>query len=144
MMDLRKRQNYCKGEEEKMRDELAKLSSDIKKVQQAESILATVHTRREESELEKLIRYALHCNIIKSTLDLILVCNENPESQAQIADIYDAYMKEQKEAAEKAVRESRRYAGTYNSLSEVPGYGTEWNSRCVPDGVIIRGRNGRC
>ena len=35
-------------------------------------------------------------------------------------------------------------SGAYERLSDVPDYGTEWNERCIPDGVIIKRSNQRC
>lgn len=127
-----------------MREELKKLSEDIKKVQKAESILSTIATLSIDSEMEKLINYALDRNIIKGTMDVVDLCADNPEAQKTITKAYDKYMKEKTEREKESYNYSRRYAGTYDSLSEVPGYGTEWNSRCIPDGVIIRGANKRC
>ena len=63
-----------------------------------------------------------------------------------VCSSYDDYIKgikDKQKAAEE--RYDNRYAGTYGSLREVPGYGTEWNERCIPSGVVISGgRNARC
>lgn len=127
-----------------MREDLKKLSQDIKKVYQAESILATITSYSAASEMKKLIEYAMHTNIIKGTMDIVYLCSENPEAQESITKAYDNYLAEKAKQEKEQYTQAYRYAGVYDSISDVPGYGTEWNERCIPDGVCIRGRNSRC
>lgn len=132
-----------------MRDELKQLIEDIKKVQEAQLLLARVSTTKIEPEIDKLLDYAIKKKIIKTTKDVVDICFVVPELKDTISKHYDEYIesiikKIDKERKDAEYRYDNRYAGTYNSLSEVPGYGTEWNSRCIPDGVVIRSRNSRC
>ena len=63
------------------------------------------------------------------------------ETRQLIEDIKK--IKNKQKAAEE--RYNNRYASAYNSLREVPGYGTEWNEIYAPSGIVIRGgRNTRC
>lgn len=139
-----------------MREELEKLSKDIRKVQEAELLLSSVSTTKMSSEIGKLIDYALENNIIKSATDIVDLSLDNAEVKKILAEKYDLHLKKklEKAKAEKRdaeVRYENRYAGTYNSWEEVPGYNKEWNMRCIPSGVVIRsdrcsgnGSNRRC
>ena len=129
-----------------MRSEIKQLIEDIKKVQEAQVLLARVNTVKLDSEINKLLESAIKHKIIKNTIDVVDICLEIPEIKDIVCNCYDDYIKgikdKQKVAEE---RYDNRYAGSYNSLREVPGYGTEWNERCIPSGVVIRGgRNSRC
>ena len=124
-----------------MREEIKQLIEDIEKVQEAQVLLARVHTVKLDSEINKLIDYAIRKNIIKSTLDIVEICEKLPEIKEIICKNYDDYKNKIIKDAE--YKYENRYAGTYNSLSDVPGYGTEWNERCIPSGVIVK-RNSRC
>ena len=129
-----------------MRQEIKQLIEDIKKVQEAQVLLARVNTIKLDSEINKLLDYAIKHKIIKSTIDIVDICLEIPEIKDIVCSSYDDYIKSIKDK-QKAVEEryDNRYAGTYGSLREVPGYGTEWNERCIPSGVVISGgRNARC
>lgn len=132
-----------------MREELTKLLEDIKKVKQASELLSSVSTTKMGVEVGNLVDYALTHNIIKGTDDIVTLSIENPELKDIFTKSYDNYIssKIKKESDYRRKAEEKyeyRYAGTYNSLSEVPGYGTEWNERCTPAGVVIRGVNTRC
>lgn len=128
-----------------MREELVKLSNDIKKVMEAAKVLSTVTTMKMEPELEKLIGYALEHNIIRGTSDVVDLSLENPEIKDIFSSMHDRYIEqkiqgEKKKAKQAEQRYENRYAGTYNSWDEVPGYETEWNMRCPPSGVYIRNK----
>lgn len=132
-----------------MREELEKLASDINKVISAEKILSGLETIKAPQQLEVLIEYAIEHNIIKNTYDVLEVATKCPDVKEVLAQKYDCCinkrmesLKDQRKEAER--RYEYRYAGTYEKLSDVPGYGTEWNNRCIPAGVVIGNGNERC
>ena len=134
-----------------MREELKQLVEDIKKMQEAQVLLARVTTTKIEPEINKLIEYAIKHKIINTTRDVVDICFSVPELKDIITRCYDEHIENIINKANQRYKDAQymydnRYAGTYNSLSEVPGYGTEWNSRCIPSGVVIKnkGRNSRC
>ena len=132
-----------------MRKELEQLVEDMKKVKKAEELLSTVSTTKMPSELNNLVDYALEHNILKDINDIVDIAIENPELKEMLSDRYNNHIKKQMDKIDERRKQAEhnynyRYAGTYDSLSDVPGYGREWNERCVPDGVVVRGHNSRC
>ena len=98
--------------------------------------------------IDTMLKYAIEKGIIGGARDVMTVSNAIPELEVRVADLYDESVEKEKdrlrqETANLQSQWDRRYAGTYKSLSDVPGYGTEWNERCIPDGVSINRGKGR-
>lgn len=130
-------------------ERLDTLISDLKKAIKLNSEIENITTTKIESPVKQLLEYGFRVGIIDKTGDVLKVCKEIPDLEDLVTSMYDKKIKENKasEAKYAAARaeERRKYAGTYDRYEDVPGYGTEWNMRCVPDGVVIRGRgNSRC
>lgn len=135
-----------------MTEKIQQLIMDLKKASKLQEDLQTIKTTKLSSPVQELIEYAFKYNILKSSSDVFSVCKELPELEEIITKRYDKKIKddaasEARYRAQKA-EEERKYGGTYDRLEDAPGYGTEWNSRCVPDCVHIRNtsnsRNNRC
>lgn len=126
------------------------LKKDLKIAIEIENKINEIETKRIDSPVEELLNYAFQYGIIKTTIDVINLVKEFPALENEISQKYDEYMEKKAksiQASEKRRLEERaKYGGTYDRYEDVPGYGTEWNMRCVPDGVYIRnsGRNSRC
>ena len=124
-----------------MKKDMQTLIEDCEKLLRVEEFVADVKTKKLTSHIDELLKYAFDYGIINSVSDVLEFSNAIPSLSQKVADMYDERIK--KKASEEA-HTYYKYAGTYDKLSDVPGYGTEWNSRCVPDGVVIRGSNERC
>lgn len=111
------------------------MTNDINRNYEIQGYLSNIKTI-EINGLNELLDYSIKHNIINNIDDIVTLCIEFPDLKDIITKKYDEYIKEN--------NERYKYAGTYNSLKDIPGYGTEWNSRCIPDGVYIRKTNRRC
>lgn len=120
-------------------EDLVTFISDIKKTIKAQDYLIDVSTTKLSSPLDELLEYGFNWNIIKSSYDVLKICYEIPEIENKLTTLYDKKIEEKINKA----NSSNKYAGVYERIEDVPGYGTEWNNRCIPDGVIIK-NNGRC
>lgn len=130
-----------------MRKELTDLKRDVEKICEAKKMLEGISTVNMDAELKKLIEYAISRGIIKSLVDVIELCNELPDYKKLIADTYQKIHDDKIRSKSHSSCYSKKdycYSGTYSSLREAPGYGTEWNERCIPDGIIVGGNNSRC
>lgn len=119
---------------------IEKIISDLTKVKSLgiEGGLYTI-----DISMKAIIDYAFEKQMINNAKDLVSISLKFPELSDYMAEKYD--QKNQDKIERYQEQYDRRFAGTYNSLREVPGYGTEWNERCIPDGVVIRSpRNNRC
>jgi hypothetical protein len=137
---------------------------DLTKIVEAQKSFNNLEVLKDarNDNLERFIDYAISNHIIDSLEDVFEVvrcipslnstmskCVQNSRLMKKqvIKDDYDnsgCYRCVVSNNSSPNPRCEQSYSGTYNSLSEVPGYGTEWNERCVPDGVTIRGCNSRC
>lgn len=117
---------------------------DIKKVHEAEQVLKGLEIMGKiASNTENVINYALSKKIISSLEDVIYVIKQAPEIEdILVKSIYAFKDRGDLVKAEPHVEYRSapyQYNGTgYNRLQDVPGYGTQWNERCVPDGVNIK------
>lgn len=123
------------------------LIQDLKTAKEIEDKIGKLQTLKMDSPIQQLIERAIDYRILKNTSDLFKLVKEFPNLEERIIHIYDNYLYKKNEAREKylkqeAIRNSK-YSGTYDKLSDAPGYGTEWNERCVPDGVYVRSGIGR-
>lgn len=122
---------------------------DLKRLIQIENEISKLKTTQNITHpIDEYLDYGFRWGIIDSSFDLLKICQEIPELTNKLTDIYDKKTKEkiekEKEYQKRKDEEYHRYAGTYDSLYDAPGYGSEWNERCIPDGVVIRNRNNRC
>lgn len=122
-----------------MTNELIQLIKDINTIYEIQGYLSNIKTI-EMNGLNELLDYSIKHNIINNIEDIVTLCIEFPDLKDIITKKYDEYIK----ANIKENNERYKYSGTYNSLKDIPGYGTEWNSRCIPDGVYIKKTNRRC
>jgi hypothetical protein len=135
--------------------QIQKFFSDIRKAHEADLIM--FGTELIQQNLQTVIRYQLKQGITIEDFNKILIMGLEPEISSVLAKMMDDFNKENRQAyssstdnyntrkkSSSSSSNERCYAGVYNSLSEVPGYGTEWNDRCKPEGVIIRNANERC
>ena len=129
---------------------IEKFKKDLKLAIEIENKINEIETTKINSPVEELLNYAFQYGMIKTTMDVISLVKDFPTLESEISKKYDEYMDKKAksiQASEKRRLEERaRYGGTYDRYEDVPGYGTEWNMRCVPEGVYIRnsGRNSRC
>ena len=130
-----------------MKNNMENLINDLKTAIEIEHKIVNLKTLKMESPVEKLIETAIDYRTIKTTSDLFNVVKQFPEFEERIISIYDKILeKKQKERDEyykKEIIRTSKYSGTYDNYSDAPGYGTEWNERCIPDGVYIRNAYGR-
>lgn len=124
-----------------MNVKLRTLIEDCEKLLKVEEYVCDVKTTKLTSHIDELLKYGFDYGIIDSVSDVLEFSKEIPNLSKKVADMYDERIKKR---ANDEAHQYYKYAGTYNCLEDVPGYGTEWNHRCIPDGVVIRGRNGRC
>ena len=129
---------------------IEKFKKDLKLAIEIENKINEIETTKINSPVDELLNYAFQYGMIKTTMDVINLVKDFPTLENEISKKYDEYMDKKAksiQASEKRRLEERaRYGGTYDRYEDVPGYGTEWNMRCVPEGVYIRnsGRNSRC
>ncbi len=124
-----------------MNAKLQTLIKDCQTLLKVEEYVCDVKTKKLTSHIDELLNYAFSYDIITSVSDILEFSQAIPSLSKKVADMYDERVK--KRANEEA-QQYYKYAGTYDRLEDVPGYGTEWNNRCIPDGVVIRGGNRRC
>lgn len=126
-----------------MARDLQTLIEDCEKLLKVEEYVLDVKTTKLTNHIDELLKYAFDYGVISSVSDVLEFSKAIPNLSKKVADMYDENIKKK---ASSETRTYYKYAGTYDKLSDVPGYGTEWNNRCIPDGVIIRGSrgNGRC
>jgi hypothetical protein len=128
---------------------------DIKKIYEAEKALKGLEIMENiTGNTSTVIDYALSKKIISSLEDVIYVIKQVPEIEdVLVTRIYMYKDRGSLVKAEPKIEYKTEYKTTpyqhngmgYNSLKDVPGYGTQWNERCVPDDVYVnRDRNNRC
>lgn len=120
---------------------LQTLIDDCEKLLKVEEYVSDIKTTKLTNHLEELLTYAIDYGIIGSVSDVLEFSKAIPNLSSKVADMYETKIRKK---ANDSAREYYKYAGTYDRLEDVPGYGTEWNNRCIPDGVVIRGSRGRC
>lgn len=120
---------------------LQALIEDCEKLLNVEQYVCDIQTTKLTNHIDELLTYAINYGIIGSVSDVLEFSKAIPNLGKKVADMYETKIKK---AADDSARQYYKYAGNYDRLEDVPGYGTDWNSRCIPDGVIIRGRNDRC
>lgn len=150
-------------------DKLDKCIRDLRKIMEAERALQSLEIiRNTQTNITKFIEYALSVGLISTLEEVFYLVQQIPE----ISDTLAQCIRKSEERAklvdvkpktntvteyvyvDSSPRGSARDAGPnapyqyngkgYNSIKEIPGYGTEWNDRCVPDGVNRNSSNGRC
>lgn len=119
---------------------------DIKKVYEAEQTLKGLEIMGNvTSNTEKVIDYALSKKILSSLEDVIYVIKQVPEIEDILVKRIYAYKDRGDLVKAETQIEYRNAPYQYNSqgynrIQDVPGYGTQWNERCIPEGVNIRNR----
>jgi hypothetical protein len=134
------------------KEKLDKCIRDLKLILETEQTLSKLEILKSNCNVDTLLEYALTMGIIKDLEDTFYIVNKMPEiSEKLSACIRKSPKKEMllgiinTNTNNSSNPDEYRYSGTYNSWSEVPGYNTEWNDRCRPSGVTIRGSsNCRC
>lgn len=116
---------------------------DLKKIIEIEEQISKLETTQNITHpIDEFLDYGFNWNIIESSYDLLKICQEVPELTNKLTEVFDKKnnekIKRELEYQKQKDMEYYKYAGNYNSLKDVPGYGVEWNERCVPDGVRIR------
>lgn len=97
--------------------------------------------------VNEIIDYAIRTSIISSIQDVLEIAKSVPqEITNNIAKKMDQKYQEYQRKVDYDTR--YQYAGSYRSLEELNRkFGTDFNERCIPDGVTIesnRGCNLRC
>lgn len=132
-------------------ENLEKCIRDLQKIVEAEKLMSGLEQMNaKDSNVKQYLDYILRNRIVKNMEDVFYIVIKMPEISKQLAECIEKSERRGNlvKLKENIVIQSSRcqYSGTYNSLKDVPGYGTEWNERCVPDGVSIKGygSNSRC
>lgn len=134
-----------------MKKESAKLDNIIKDLRRAEDFMKDCNSKMKSSPIEEIIVYALENGIISSTEDIVYLATKLPEKLADLViKKYDEYHSK-KTTTRSSYSSEPDYSGVYSSLAELNAkYGTDFNCRCIPEGVIIRSdrcnniNHGRC
>lgn len=117
---------------------------DCKRLLKMQESLDCIETTKLKNPLDELLEYGIKYDIIENAHDLVKFSIQVPPLAEKMSELYDDNINKKNRKAKRQRNEEYKYAGTYDKLSDVPGYGTEWNSRCIPSGVVIRNKNGRC
>jgi len=132
-------------------ENLEKCIRDLQKILEAEKLMSCLEQMNaKDSNIKQYLDYILKNNIVKNLEDVFYIVSKVPNISKQFSECIEKSEKRGNlvKLEPKVIVEytNRSPSGSYNSLSEVPGFGTEWNERCIPDGVSIRGRgnNSRC
>lgn len=125
----------------------AKLDNIINDLKRAEDFMKNCNSKMKNSPVEEIIAYALENRMISSTEDIVYLAMKLPEELSDLViKKYDEYYRKKDTTRSNYSREFE-YAGVYSSLAELNAkYGTDFNQRCIPEGVIIRNNinHGRC
>ena len=139
------------------KEKLDSLIRDIKKVKEAEKALQGLEIAGSViSNIDKVIDYALNTRIISTLEDIVYIVQIYPEiADALVKRVYLDNNRGDVVKAPEKIRTEVKYESSinapyqyngrgYKSLKDVPGYGTEWNDRCVRDEVYRDRNNQRC
>ena len=116
-------------------ENLSVFMSDIKKVIKAQEFINLIKTTNLKSPLDELLEYGLDWHIVNSSYDVVKICHEIPELENKLTTLYDEKINEK---IVKSNSNYNKYAGYYERIEDVPGYESEWDNSCIPEGVIIK------
>lgn len=119
-----------------------KLRSLIDDLNRAEKLMSSVLNEIRtniSNPVEEIIKYGLEHSIISCTADVVYISKHVSDSISDLViKMYDEY-NNKKEAERRSLPPELMYAGVYSSLDELNAkFGTDFNSRCIPSGVIIK------
>ena len=124
--------------------QLELLIKDLKIAYAMENTVEQIKTVKIKSPVDELLEYSIG-KCIDSMRDCLTIVKEIPEIEQKVSDVYDEYQKKRRELEAKSYAREHKWDGVYDKIEDCPGYGTEFNSRCIPSGVIIRQKpNSRC
>lgn len=129
---------------------VAKCLTDLEKILQADQLMISLEHMKDDSNIERYLDYILSNRVITSLEEIFAIVRQRPEISKQMANCLRKNKNRGKivDLKPEIINNSTisPYAGRYASLKDVPGYGTAWNERCIPDGVYIdhSGDNKRC
>lgn len=129
-------------------NKLDKNVQDLKKIVDAEKLIGKLEFMQEESHVERYLNYILDNEIVSSLEEVFYLVQKVPEVSEPMANCLRINKMRGKlvhlSVNIKTSCDRDDVSGIYKDLRDVPGYGTEWNERCIPEGVIIRHSNDRC
>lgn len=123
---------------------------DLQKICKAQTLLKDVKNSNPVDNVEPYLKYILENRVVKDLEDVFYIVTTYPDIAERMSNAIKKYgldgLKDKSSSSSNSNSDYYRYSGTYDDIRDVPGYGTEWNDRCIPDGVSIRGRdrNERC
>lgn len=126
-----------------MRAELKGICNDLNKAYELKEQLNDIKSLKTDP-ITEIIQFGLNSKVITSSLDILEISQEIPMEVAKIiAKMYDKKISESKKNSFSS-NPDYMYAGVYKSLDELnTKFGTDFNNRCIPAGVVISS-NGRC
>lgn len=117
---------------------------DLKKINEAQLLLKDIKNSKSIDNIEPYLKYILENNIIKTLEDVFYIITKHPDISEKLSEAVKKYgLNDLKNNSSANSYNNYEYSGTYNRLQDAPGYGTDWNERCIPDNVSIRSK-GTC
>lgn len=127
-----------------MKKELDNIVNDLNKAYKLKDSLKEIKSFKIDP-IEEIISYALSLRIIKTTSDVLEISRKVPEEVSNLLAVMHDKKIQEIYNSESRSDPDYKYRGTYDSLAELNAkFGTDFNQRCIPNGVIIRGINNRC
>lgn len=125
------------------KEKLDSLINDLKRAEKVGKEISEISIKLNDP-IEEIIKYGLEHSIISSSSDVVYISRNTSEYITdRVSEMFDEHMRKEKEELSRrfslADSEDFKYAGVYSSLEELNAkFGTDFNNRCIPNGVIIR------
>lgn len=129
-------------------EKLDKCIKDISKINEAQKLLEEITYNINSNNLNNYLSYVIKNKVVCTLGEVFYIVTKIPEISEAMEKVISIHGLNGVNKVTETIlqdREPSYPSGNYNSLSDVPGYGTDWNERCVPKGVSINNRrNERC
>lgn len=125
------------------KEKLDSLINDLKRAEKIGKEISEISIKLNDP-IEEIIKYGLKHSIISSSSDVVYISKNTSEYITDIvSEMFDEHMRKEKEELSRRLSledsDDFKYAGVYSSLEELNAkFGTDFNNRCIPNGVIIR------
>lgn len=124
-------------------EKLDSLINDLNRAEKVREEISGMSVKLSDP-IEELIDYGLKHSIISNSADVVYISkNTSDYITGRVTKMFDEHIeKEKEELKNNSFSQSSdyyKYAGIYESLDELNRkFGTDFNSRCIPEGAIIK------